>query len=122
MILEDGDLFEFYEEKVINHINTPDGRLMDEENGGFELEKSRPEILIDESSDIVINNHIVKGIDNPQAMVLDGTNSAGANAGDFVLDEEFGDLLRQESGTGTDMGDLVLHETESNSANQKNQN
>ena len=119
LILEDGDLFEFYEEKVINHINTPDGRLMDEENGGFELEKSRPEILIDESSDIVINNHIVKGIDNPQAMVLDGTNSAGANAGDFVLDEEFGDLLRQESGTGTDMGDLVLHETESNSANQK---
>jgi len=119
LILEDGDLFEFYEEKVINHINTPDGRLMDEEDGGFELEKSRPEILIDESSDIVINNHIVKGIDNPQAMVLDGTNSAGANAGDFVLDEEFGDLLRQESGTGTDMGDLVLHETESNSANQK---
>ena len=125
LILEDGGfslqpvLEEFYEKKVIDHVNTPDGRLVDEEYGGLELEKSKSDILVDESSNIVIDNHIVRGIDYPQAMLLDGTNTDGANAGDFVLDEEFGDRLRQENGTGTYMGDFLLHETESNTTNQK---
>ena len=121
LIMEDGGLYEFYEEKVINHLNTPDGRLMDEESGGFSLEKEFPHILIDDGSNITLNNHITIESEDIGNILLNGTDGSSSNAGSFLQDEEFGDRLRQEkdSGSGTNLGDLLLHEVEDNEVNQK---
>ena len=111
LILEDGDLYVFYEEKVINHQNTPDGRLMDEENGGFILEKSRPDILVDDNSFVTLDNNLNDASVNLFNIVLEGDTG-------FLINEDFGNNLRQE-GEGLHMGDVLLHEPEDNDVNQK---
>ena len=111
LILEDGDLYVFYEEKVINHQNTPDARLMDEENGGFILEKSRPDILVDDNSFVTLDNNLNDASVNLFNIVLEGDTG-------FLINEDFGNNLRQE-GEGLHMGDLLLHEPEDNDVNQK---
>ena len=110
LILEDGDLYEFWEKKVINHVNTPDGRLIDEEDGGFELEKSRPDILIDENSFVTLDNHLNDSSVNLHNILLEDS--------DYLINEDFGNNIRQE-GEGLHMGDLLLHETEANVTNQQ---
>ena len=110
LILEDGDLFEFYEEKVINHVNTPDGRLMDEENGGLIFEKSRHDILVDDNSFVTLDNHLNDASVNLFNIILEDDT--------HLINEDFGNNLRQE-GEGLHMGDLLLHETEENEASQE---
>lgn len=117
LIPEDSEFYYLFEQEVINHQNTPDARLMDEESGGFSLEKVNPEILVDDNSSIVIDNNINDEFINTFNIILDGTNSSKNDEGDYLINEDFGDNIRQE-GTGTHMGDLLLHETEDNVVNQ----
>ena len=117
--------YEFVEQITIKHDNTDAVRIIGESYEPLILETS----LLDaptggDSSDLVLDFHILPGLDVDLRLLLEDGNPIiqklvpyDFDVGGFVIDEEFGFNIKQESGLDigsfpNDLGDALLTEGE----------
>ena len=106
--------YEFVEQITIKHDNTDAVRIIGESYEPLILETSLLDApTIGDSSQLVLTQHFNDGTDSVLRLLL---NDGDAD-GDFVIDEEFGINLVQESGKDignfpTDLGDPLITEGE----------
>ena len=125
--------YNIFENKTINHGDDSNDRIVSESGEGISDEDSNdPEqntlaFVIENSKGIggkvVLDHHIINNQDETILIVMNGTNSSGANAGDSIIfdglsaTDRIGNSIMQESGLAageadTNVGDNLLHEPE----------
>ena len=125
--------YNIFENKTINHGDDSNDRIVSESGEGISNEDSNdPEqntlsSVVENSKGIggkvVLDHHIINNQDETILIVMNGTNSSGANAGDSIIfdglsaTDRIGNSIMQESGlsageSDTDVGSNLIIEDE----------
>ena len=109
--------YNFHESQTVSHNGDAADRLITEGGDGLLREGPYevPGIPLGDGLSIVTDSHITDQQVEPVFLVMDASGAAGDDEGSNLIFEEFGSLLRQESGgdsTDTSNGDLLKTEPE----------
>ena len=109
LVNETGDIGEYYS-------NDTDNVILEDDSGDIHLEETIDGLLSDVGDNLLIDRY--REINNSQFLLLDGTDSSGANAGDRVANESSGQgsvILNGTDADSTDaMGSLLLSDETGN--------
>ena len=120
LILEGGDVNGFYnifEQETVSHAGDSSDRLITEGSDGLIREDSIEGLSGGAGGDIRLNNHLLTPNELVSKVLMNQSGAAGDDAGSFILNENFGDSIVQESGlisgaNDSQIGDKILYESE----------
>ena len=108
--------YDFFESQTVSHNGDEEDRLITEDGDGLIREGAyeAPGIPLGDGA-FLHGDHVTDQQVEPVFLILNRTGLSGGDEGDYIVSEEFGSLLRLESGgdsTDTSNGDLIKSEPE----------